>query len=73
MTSSSLEVARKAAQWSYRRTNDGGFSHSNMITVLDRESRIVHRRIGLGGDVAEAVAAVRAQLPSSGNQPGKKQ
>lgn len=46
----------------YRKENDGSFSHSNMITVLDRGGVVAHRSIGLEGDPAEAMAAVRAAL-----------
>ncbi|MFN2377294.1 MAG: SCO family protein [Candidatus Binatia bacterium] len=46
----------------YRQEQDGGFSHSNMITVLDREGRVVHQSIGLETDVTDAVAAVSKLL-----------
>ena len=46
----------------YRKEKDGSFSHSNMITVLDREGRVAHRSIGLEGDPSEALAAVTGLL-----------
>ncbi len=42
----------------YKRERDGMFSHSNLITVLDREGEIVHRRDGLNGGLEETSAAV---------------
>lgn len=43
----------------YRREPDGNFAHSNVITVLDDEGRIVHQREGLGGDIGETLKAIR--------------
>jgi protein SCO1 len=46
----------------YRQEKDGGYSHSNMITVLDREGRVAHQSIGLDADASDAVAAVKKLL-----------
>jgi protein SCO1/2 len=46
----------------YRQEPDGEFAHSNMISVLDREGRLVHQGIGLDADVSEAVRKVEALL-----------
>lgn len=46
----------------YRQEKDGGFSHSNMITVLDREGRVAHQSIGLDNDVGDSVRAVTSLL-----------
>ena len=46
----------------FRQEKDGGFSHSNMITVLDREGRVSHQLIGLEPDVDEAVRAVTSLI-----------
>ena len=46
----------------YRLEQDGGYSHSNMITVLDREGRVNHQSIGLDTDVSDAVKAVTGLL-----------
>lgn len=46
----------------YRRQPEGGFSHSNMITVLDREGRVHHQVIGLDTDLSEAVEAITPLL-----------
>lgn len=43
----------------YRRISNTDFMHSNMLTVLDAEGRIVHRQLGLG-QVDETIAATRS-------------
>jgi formylglycine-generating enzyme required for sulfatase activity len=40
----------------------GTFSHSNVITVLDRAGNIVHQQIGLGADGAPTIAAIAGAL-----------
>jgi protein SCO1/2 len=42
----------------YKQEADGMFSHSNVITLLNREGEIVHQRQGLKGGIDEAVAAL---------------
>ncbi len=46
----------------YREEPDGGFAHSNLISVLDREGRLVHQSVGIDSTVEDTVGAVRAQL-----------
>ncbi|MFN2426679.1 MAG: SCO family protein [Candidatus Binatia bacterium] len=46
----------------YRQEQDGGFAHSNMITVLDGEGRVAHQSIGLDTDLADAIAATNGLL-----------
>lgn len=48
----------------YKQEADGMFSHSNVITLLNREGEIVHQRQGLKGGIDEA-AAVLATLSAS--------
>lgn len=36
----------------------GGFAHSNLFTVLNRDGEIVHQRTGLSGGLDEALAAL---------------
>ncbi|MCA8964187.1 MAG: SCO family protein [Planctomycetes bacterium] len=45
----------------YAEVEGGDFSHSNRITLLDRDGVIVHRHDGLGEDLASLVAAVKGQ------------
>ena len=42
----------------YKREADGGFAHSNLFTILNREGEIAHVRTGLQGGLDEAVAAL---------------
>lgn len=42
----------------YKQEADGMFSHSNVITLLNREGEIVHQRQGLKGGIDEAAAAL---------------
>lgn len=42
----------------YKQEADGMFSHSNVVTILNREGEIVHQRQGLKGGLDEAVAAL---------------
>lgn len=42
----------------YRQEEDGGYSHSNMIVVLDKEGRPVYESVGLDSDATDAVRAV---------------
>jgi protein SCO1/2 len=46
----------------YRREPSGSFAHSNLITVLNAEGEIVHRREGLEGGLDAAAQAVVASL-----------
>ena len=45
---------------SYKKNALGQFSHSNLITILNREGEIAHQRAGLDGGLAEAAQAVVA-------------
>ena len=50
----------------YRKDAQGGFSHSNLITVLNPAGEIVHRQVGLHQPVADTIAAIHraTQTPS---------
>lgn len=43
-------------------TGPTDFAHSNLITVLDRDGRVVHQQEGLGTDPGPTLAAIRAAL-----------
>lgn len=47
----------------YKQEADGMFSHSNVITLLNREGEIVHQRQGLKGGIDEAAAVLAATRP----------
>jgi protein SCO1/2 len=42
----------------YRREASGDYSHSNLITVLNREGEIAHQREGLRGEIAPTAQAI---------------
>ena len=42
----------------YKKTETGGFSHSNLLTLLDRDGVVIHRLEGLGSDPTDLVAAI---------------
>ncbi|MEO6876520.1 MAG: SCO family protein [Opitutaceae bacterium] len=44
----------------YKQEADGMFSHSNLLTVLNKQGEIVHQRIGLTGGLDETAAALVA-------------
>jgi protein SCO1/2 len=43
----------------YRKDPQGGFAHSNLITILNRQGEIVHRHIGLQQSLADTLAVLR--------------
>ena len=43
----------------YKRDQNGGFIHSNVITVLNKAGEIVHRHEGLQHDLASTLEAIR--------------
>lgn len=43
----------------YRKDAQGGFAHSNLLTVLNKQGEIVHRHNGLQQSVANTIAAIR--------------
>jgi protein SCO1 len=49
----------------FKREADGGFAHSNVITLLNTEGEIVHQRLGLKGGLDEAAHAFAASVPKS--------
>lgn len=46
----------------YRREPSGDFAHSNLLTILNPEGEVVHRREGLSGGLDEAAQAVVASV-----------
>lgn len=43
----------------YKKEPQGDFSHSNLLTVLNREGEIVHRHLGLTSPMEDTLAAIR--------------
>ena len=44
----------------FREDPDGNFSHASVISVLDREGRLVHQKRGLGGPLEDCRRAITA-------------
>ena len=42
----------------YKRSKSAGFSHSNLVTFLDREGRVLHRQEGLGASPQSTLEAI---------------
>jgi hypothetical protein len=53
----------------YKQAPDGGFAHSNLITVLDGEGRIAERFEGLGVPAAPAAEKIARLLSGRGAIP----
>jgi protein SCO1/2 len=43
----------------YRKEPQGGFAHSNLITVLNLQGEIVHQHVGLQQSLADTIAVIR--------------
>jgi protein SCO1/2 len=43
----------------YKKDHQGGFAHSNLITVLNQAGEIVYRHTGLYHPIADTLAAIR--------------
>jgi protein SCO1/2 len=42
----------------YKKENDGSFSHSNIITILNSEGEIVHQQAGLNQDINQTLQVI---------------
>ena len=51
----------------YSKTSDGGYDHSNIITVLDSEGVIIHQQNGLGTDPAETLKSIQKSSAKPSN------
>lgn len=45
----------------YKKENDGSFSHSNIITILNKDGEIIHQQVGLNQDITKTVEIVKNQ------------
>jgi len=43
----------------YKKENDGSFSHSNIITILNKEGEVVHQQIGLTQDISQSISIIK--------------
>lgn len=46
----------------YKRISDEDFTHSNMLTVLNKEGEIIHQRTKLGNDTAPIIDSIKNSL-----------
>jgi protein SCO1/2 len=46
----------------YKKENDGSYSHSNIITLLDEEGEIIHQHVGLNEDVTETISLIKEKV-----------
>jgi len=63
LTGNSDEIMELAALigFKYKKDNKGNFSHSNLITFLNKEGEIIHQQIGLNQDITESTKVLLAQ------------
>ena len=47
---------------SFKKSEKVGYSHSNVVCILDSEGRIAHRAVGLEVETSETIAAIRKIL-----------
>lgn len=45
----------------YKEENDGSFSHSNIITILNKEGEIIHQQVGLNQDIQKTLEVIKNQ------------
>lgn len=46
----------------YKKENDGSYSHSNIITILDEEGEVIHQHVGLNEDVTETISLIKEKV-----------
>lgn len=46
----------------YKKENDGSFSHSNIITILNEEGEIIHQQIGLNEEIEQTVSVIKENI-----------
>ncbi len=63
LTGNSDEIMELAALigFKYKKDNKGDFSHSNLITFLNKEGEIIHQQVGLNQDISESTKILLAQ------------
>lgn len=45
----------------YKKEPDGSFSHSNIITILNKEGEIIHQQVGLNQDITKTLEVIKNQ------------
>ncbi len=61
LTSNESNVSELAAVmgFQYKKENDGSYSHSNIISVLNKEGEIAYQHFGLNKDIGDIIEAVK--------------
>lgn len=63
LTSSKSDIADLAALmgFRYKRENDGSYSHSNIISILNEDGELIHQQVGLSQDIEKTLNVIRNQ------------
>lgn len=63
LTSSKSDIADLAALmgFRYKRENDGSYSHSNIISILNEDGELIHQQVGLSQDIEKTLNVLRNQ------------
>lgn len=63
LTSSKSDIADLAALmgFRYKRENDGSYSHSNIISILNEDGELIHQQVGLSQDIEKTLKVIRNQ------------
>ncbi len=62
LTSNESNVSELAAVlgFKYKRENDGSYSHSNIISILNKEGEVAYQHFGLNKDVGDIIETVKS-------------
>lgn len=63
LTSSKSDIADLAALmgFRYKKENDGSYSHSNIISILNEDGELIHQQVGLSQDIEKTLNVLRNQ------------
>ncbi|HET55405.1 MAG TPA: SCO family protein [Ignavibacteria bacterium] len=63
LTSSKSDIADLAALmgFRYKKENDGSYSHSNIISILNEEGELIHQQAGLSQEIEKTLNVIRNQ------------
>lgn len=63
LISSKSDIADLAALmgFRYKKENDGSYSHSNIISILNEDGELIHQQVGLSQDIEKTLNVIRNQ------------
>jgi len=63
LTSSKSDIADLAALlgFRYKKENDGSYSHSNIISILNEDGELIHQQAGLSQEIEKTLNVIRNQ------------